>query len=150
MTLVVPFDGTDLSEAALVRAEEFRDALSEDVLAVSVIPRGNASYARERDWIEPNEPFDLETVVSVLRERVEDRCPEAGFEYEVVDRYAPTGQIAARIRKAATNAGATMVFVGSANVGTVATSVSSVGSGVASDRAYDVVIVRSHRAIESR
>jgi len=40
MTLVVPFDGSELAEAALVRATEFGNVLEEDVLAVSVIPKG--------------------------------------------------------------------------------------------------------------
>jgi len=41
MTLVVPFDGSDLAEAALVRATEFGSVFDEDVLAISVIPKGN-------------------------------------------------------------------------------------------------------------
>jgi nucleotide-binding universal stress UspA family protein len=59
MTLVVPFDGSELAEAALVRATEFGNVFDEDVVAVSVIPKGDNSYAREHGWIEANEEFDL-------------------------------------------------------------------------------------------
>ena len=35
MTFVVPFDGSKLAEAALVRATEYGDVLDEDVVAVT-------------------------------------------------------------------------------------------------------------------
>nr|WP_225307900.1 hypothetical protein [Haloarcula sp. CBA1129] len=84
MTLVVPFDGSELAEAALVRATEFGTVFEEDVLAVSVIRKGNAKYARERDWLKPNEEFDLETVVTSLHEQVMDLCPSSDFRHTVV------------------------------------------------------------------
>src|SRR6056297_1158748 len=99
MTLVVPFDGSDLAEAALVRATEFGSVFDEDVLAVSVIPNGNRDYARERDWIEQDEEFDLESVVSTLHKQVTDLCPSADFRHKVVDRYAPSGTISKRLRE---------------------------------------------------
>jgi nucleotide-binding universal stress UspA family protein len=78
-TLVFPFDGSDIAEAALVRATEFGNAFEEDVLAVSVIPKGNTDYAREHGWIGQDEEFDLESVVSTLHEQVTDSCPSTGF-----------------------------------------------------------------------
>ena len=51
MTFVVPFDGSTLARAAMVRSVEFHTVLDERVVAVSVIPEGNARYARERNWI---------------------------------------------------------------------------------------------------
>mgnify|MGYP003836178145 CR=1 FL=1 len=39
MTILVPFDGSDLAEAALIRATQFGNLFDEDVLAVSVIPK---------------------------------------------------------------------------------------------------------------
>lgn len=144
MTLVVPFDGSQLAEAALVRATEFGNVFDEDVLAVSVLPKGNVDYAREHAWIGKNEEFDMESVVSTLRERVTDLCPGAEFRHEVVDRYAPSGSIAKRVRKVAREEDASMVFIGSENAGRLVSSVSSVGATVATDVAYDVVVVR-HR-----
>ncbi|MFB6161650.1 MAG: universal stress protein [Haloferacaceae archaeon] len=145
MTLVVPFDGSELAEAALVRATEFGTVFDEDVLAVSVVPRRNASYAREHGRIEPGEPFDVAAVVSQLHEQVTDLAPSADFRHYVVDRHAPPGTIAQRVRRVARDEGAAMVFVGSENAGHMVAGVSSVGEGIASDDAYDVVIVR-HRS----
>jgi len=142
MTLVVPFDGSDLAEAALVRATEFGSVFDEDVLAISVIPKGNNDYAREHGWIGQDEEFDLESVVSTLHEQVVNLCPSADFRHKVVDRYAPSGSISKRLRKVAREEDASMVFLGSENAGHLVSAVSSVGSSVAADEAYDVVIVR--------
>ncbi|MFP9190389.1 universal stress protein [Natronosalvus vescus] len=145
MTLLVPFDGSPLSEAALVRASQFGTVLEEPVIAFSVIPRNNADYARDRSWIGTDESFDLETIITHLRESVTALCPATEFRYEVVDRYAPTGTIAQRVRKLAKTLEATLVFIGSENAGRLVASVSSVGRGVATDDAYDVVIIRSRK-----
>ncbi|MEF8902062.1 MAG: universal stress protein [Halovenus sp.] len=145
MTLVVPFDGSELAEAALVRATEFGNVFDEDVLAVSVIPEGNTDYAREHGWIGQDEEFDLESVVSTLHEQVTDLCPSADFRHKVVDRYAPSGSIAKRLRKVTREEDASMVFIGSENAGHIVSAVGSVGSAVATNDAYDVVIVR-HRS----
>jgi nucleotide-binding universal stress UspA family protein len=142
MTLVVPFDGSGLAEAALVRATEFGNVFDEDVLAVSVIPKGDTDYAREHGWIGQDETFDMETIVSKLHNQVTDRCPSADFRHKVVDRYAPSGSIAKRLRKVARKEDASMVFLGSENAGHLVSAVGSVGSTVAAGDAYDVVIVR--------
>jgi nucleotide-binding universal stress UspA family protein len=142
MTLVVPFDGSELAEAALLRATEFGVVFDESVVAVTVIPDGNAEYARERDWIESGEAFDRAAVVSKIHSQVSDLCPSADFRHFVVDRYAPSGAISKRIRKVAKREDASMVFIGSDNAGRLVTSISSVGGSVATDEAYDVVIVR--------
>ncbi|RYJ14201.1 universal stress protein [Halogeometricum borinquense] len=145
MTLLVPFDGSALAAAALVRATEFGRVFDQNVLAVSVIPDRNAEYARERGWIETDEPFDREAVVSKLHEQVTECCPSSDFRHEVVDRYATPGTIANCLRKTAEREQASMVFIGSENAGHIVTTITSVGSKVAADEAYDVVIVR-HRS----
>ncbi|MEF8807815.1 universal stress protein [Natronomonas sp.] len=143
MTFVVPFDGQDLAEAALVRAKEFNTVLNERVVAVSVIPRGNAEYARERGWLRKGEQFDIKTIVGRLHEQVLELAPEANFRHTVVSRYAPTGTIASQLRRHAEQEDASMVFIGSENAGRVVSTVSSVGNNVASDEDYDVVIIRN-------
>jgi nucleotide-binding universal stress UspA family protein len=145
MTLVVPFDGSELAEAALVRATEFGNVFDERVLAVSVIPEGRADYAREHGWLGPDEEFDLSAVVSTLHEQVTDLCPSANFRHVVVDRDVPTGSIAGRLKEVAREEDASMVFIGSENAGHLVTAVSSVGGSVAADESYDVVVVR-HRS----
>lgn len=144
MTLVVPFDGSELAEAALVRAVEFGEVFEESVLAVSVVPKGNEEYAVDRGWLEPDEPYELNAIVGRLHRQVTDLCPSANFRHVLVDRYAPAGTISVRLRNVARDVGASMVFVGSENAGQIVTSVASVGSNVATDDEYDVVIVR-HR-----
>jgi nucleotide-binding universal stress UspA family protein len=145
MTLVVPFDGSELAEAALVRATEFGNVFHEDVLAVSVIPKGNADYARERGWVDGTEEFELESVVARLHEQVTGLCPSADFRHKVVGRTAPPGTIAKRLRTVAREEDASMVFVGSENAGRIVVGVSSVGGTVAADESYDVVVVRSRQ-----
>jgi nucleotide-binding universal stress UspA family protein len=143
MTLVVPFDGSELAEAALVRAVEFSIVFDEDVLAVSVLPEGNANYAREHGWLESGAEYKREVIVSTLHEQVTSLCPSADFRHKLVDRYAPPGTIASRLRAVARDEDASMVFLGSENAGRVVRAMSVAGS-VATDTAYDVVIVR-HR-----
>ena len=145
MNLVVPFDGSALAEAALVRAAQFGETFEAEILAVTVIPNGNATYARERGWLDPDEPFDNERIVGRLRDQVTASAPSASFRAVLVDRSAPYGTIALRIRTFARKVNAAMVFVGSENAGRIVTSVSSVGANVATEDSYDVVIVRSAR-----
>jgi len=143
MTFLVAFDGSDLAEAALTRAREFAAPTDEQMVALSVVPNRNASYARERGWIDDGEAFDTETIAERLRARVAEIAPGATFRYELVGRRAPPGTVATRFRNAARREDASMVFVGSENAGRLVSTVTSVGSAVAADRAYDVVIVRS-------
>jgi len=147
MSFIVPFDGSALAKAGLVRACEFANALDERVLAVSVVPKGNARYARERGWIGEDEEFDLQSAVATLRGQVTELCPRSDFRYQVAGRHASPGTIAKRLRRAARQADAAMVFIGSENAGRIVSSLASIGSKVAADEAFDVVIVR-HRSPE--
>ena len=143
MTLVVPFDGTELAEAALVRAAEFDTVFEEGVVAVSVVPDGNLGHAREVGWIDEGESFDSEAVVEDLREQVAALAPDAEFRYEVVGQHASAGTIAKHVRRTARHVDASMVVIGSENAGHLTVSVTSVGGSIASDDAYDVLIVRN-------
>jgi len=143
MTFLVPFDGSPLAEAALVRAAEFAGVFDEDVVAVSVVPEGNADYARERNWLDSGEPFDLQSVVATLHTQVTDLCPSVDFRHLTVGTHASPGTIATRVRRRAEREDVSMVFVGSDNAGHLVTEMSSVGGTIAADDAYDVVIVRS-------
>ena len=143
MTLVVPFDGTELAETALVRAVEFDAVFDEGVVAVSVDPNGNIEHAREVGWIDDGESFDLERVTERLREQVAALAPDAEFRYDVVGQHASAGTIATHVRRAARDADASMVVIGSENAGHLTVSVTSVGGSIAADDAYDVLIVRN-------
>ncbi|WP_049894272.1 universal stress protein [Salinarchaeum sp. Harcht-Bsk1] len=142
MTFVVPFDGSDLAKAALVRAGAFATVLDEDVLAVTVIPKRNADYAANHGWIDPGSDYDLDTILDRLGSQVEACYPAATFRHELVDRYAPVGTIKNRLRRVIREVDASMVFVGSDNAGRMITALGSVGGGIATGDDYDVVIVR--------
>ncbi|MDS0281821.1 universal stress protein [Haloarcula onubensis] len=144
MTFVVPFDGTAHAETALVRAHELGAALDESVLVITVIPDRNAAYAREQGWLDAGEAFDIRTIVSTLREQVASVAPDAGFEWERCSRSVSGNRIAKPIRKFAKRNDADMVFIGSDNAGRLLTTASSVGGRIATDGAYDVVLVRSN------
>ncbi|GAB3419434.1 universal stress protein [Haloparvum alkalitolerans] len=140
MTLVVPYDGSDLSKAALVRAAQFDTLLEEGVIAVTIVPRENAEYARDRGWIEAGEPFDAATVSTRLERAVSELAPGARHETVFVDRSAQIGTVAVRLRKFAIEHDASIVFLGSENAGRIASSI-SVGQTVAADRGFDTLIV---------
>jgi nucleotide-binding universal stress UspA family protein len=141
MTFVVPFDGSDLAETALVRAVEYGGTLEEGVTAVSVVPE-RKRYAREKGWIGENESYDVDAVVEELRERVRTLAPDASFEYERIREFPPENRIADRIERLVLQQDPTLVFLASENVGRVVTPLTSVGVHVAADDSYDVLLVR--------
>ncbi|KAA9398871.1 universal stress protein [Haloarcula sp. CBA1130] len=145
MVLLVPFDGSALSEAALERATEFANYRGEDVTVLSVIP-DDAAYARERGWVDADATFAVETVADRMREQAASVAPTASFRYEIPDDVSSmastTTDITRTIREVAHDEGASIVFIGSENAGRVSSPVCSVGSPVSEDPQYDVHIVR--------
>ncbi|PCR88986.1 adenine nucleotide alpha hydrolase family protein [Natrinema ejinorense] len=141
MTFVVPFDGSELAEAALVRAVEYGGALDESIAAVVVVPERNG-YAREKGWIDENEPYDVDAVVAGLREQVRTLAPSAAFECERIREFPPEAELADHIERLILNHDPSVVFLGSDNVGRVVTPLTSVGVHVAAEESYDVFIVR--------
>jgi len=142
MSILVPFDGSALAKSALVRATELRDVFDERVVAASIVPTRNAAYARERDWIAPDEEFDKHSIVDGLRQEVIEVAPEANFRHQFVGRHASAGTIARKIRDVGRSADASLVVIGSDNAGSLVSSIHSVGTSVASDDDFDVFIVR--------
>lgn len=164
MTFLVPFDGSALSQAALVRARIYSVALEHapasirrevfrehplGVLAMAVIPE-STRYARENGWLDEDEPFDAGLVVSRLHELVSHLDPEADFTHERVDSGATVGTISGRLRRRAKQDDVTVVFIGSQNAGRIITPITSVAGGVAASQDYDVHIVRSRLPPEAR
>ncbi len=145
MTFLVPFDGSDLSTAALRRATEFADYTGEDILALTVVPE-EVEYAVDRGWVAADEPFDPDRVADRLAERVHEIAPAAEFRFEtpedVSSMASVTTDVVRTIRQVAHEIGASIVFVGSENAGRVSTPVCSVGAPVSEDPDYDVHIVR--------
>lgn len=143
MTFVVPFDGSENAEQALVRARDLAAVLDKQVLTIAVIPDRNTAYAREQGWLDAGEAFDGKTIVSRLRKQVHDVAPDATFEYDHCSRSVTGNRIAKPIRKFAKRNDAEIVFIGSDNTGRLLTTAANVGSRVATDGAYDVVLVRN-------
>ncbi|MHB9287824.1 universal stress protein [Halobacteriales archaeon Cl-PHB] len=144
MSIVVPFDGCELSQLALRRARIMADAFQTPVHAVTIIPRGS-DYAREQGWLEADEPFDGERIAERLRHQVAEIAPEVTYHSQQVNSRLPRGSIAKRIRRFAQANDANVVFIGSENAGRVVTPISSVGGSVAADEDYDVYVIRNQR-----
>lgn len=144
MTLLVPFDGSELSATALERAVEFGEFMDETVLALSIIP-DDEGFARDRGWIDDDEAFEPAAVGEELRRRVETIAPEADFELvqpDDVEGSSRTMDVIRTIRRVANDVDASILFVGSENVGRVTEPLASVGDPIARDQRYDVHIVR--------
>ena len=145
MTLLVPFDGSELSEAALDRATEFAEFAGEDVLALTVVP-DEPEYALSRNWLDPNDPFEPEAIAERFEARVAEIAPDADFRYEIPEDVSSmasiTTDVIRTIRAVAHEVDASVIFIGSENAGRVSSPVSSVGAPVSEDPGYDVYIIR--------
>jgi len=137
----LPYDGSYLSNAALTRATEYAEALDEDVVAVTVIPEDHKGYAIDKNWLDEDEEFDVQTITSSVHEQVVEIAPEASFRHERSPTSAPEA-IATEIQRIADDEIPSVVFLGSDNAGRVVTPVTSVAGTVADDAEYDVHIVR--------
>ena len=146
MTLLVPFDGSALAEAALRRAREFADYRDEAVVALTVVP-DDESFAEERGWIEPGEPYDPEELCTEFELRVGEIDADATFRCEQPPPSEhPTAttidNVTQTIRSVAAELDVAIIFVGSENAGRVSMPVTSVGGPLSTDAKYDVHIVR--------
>lgn len=146
MTLLAPYDGSELSKAAIRRATEFADYRGEEVVVLTVVPE-DEGFALERGWIREGERYDPADVEDRFREEVAAVAPEATFRVERPESSASLAattinDITRTIREVARQLDASIVFVGSDNAGRVSTPVTSVGSPISEDPEYDVHIVR--------
>jgi nucleotide-binding universal stress UspA family protein len=146
VTLLVPFDGSDLAETALKRAREFATYRDEEVVALTVVP-DDETFAEERGWIEPGEPYDPEAVCTAFELRVKEIDDDATFRCEpAMSSEHPTAttidNVTHTVREVAAELDVTIIFIGSENAGRVSTPVTSVGDPISTDAKYDVHIVR--------
>jgi nucleotide-binding universal stress UspA family protein len=146
VTLLVPFDGSALAEAALRRAREFATYRDETVVALTVVP-DDESFATERDWIEPGEPYDPEAVCTAFELRVKEIDSDVRFRCEQPPPSEhPTAtaidNVTQTIRSVAAELDVSIIFIGSENAGRVSMPVTSVGGPLSTDAEYDVHIIR--------
>lgn len=146
MVLLVPFDGSDLSKAALRRANEFSEFTGEEVVALTVIPH-DGECVREWGWIGADEAFDADRIADRMEAQVHEIAPDATFRAEVSEESLSltatvTMDVVRTIRDVAHELDASILFIGSENAGRIAAPVTSVGDPIARDPQYDVYIVR--------
>lgn len=149
MSLVVPFDNSTLSRAALLRAAQFDTVLEEGIIAVTVIPKKNREYAREREWIDDGESFDRDAIESQLKEVLTGLVPDAGWESVFVDKYAPRGTIVKALRRFIRRNDASIVFIGSENAGRIVGGL-TVGRVLTSNNGYDTMIVSQVQPLDGQ
>jgi len=145
MVLLVPFDGSPLSEAALERATEFSDYTGEEVVVLSVLP-DSGEFAVDRGWVDSEGAYDPDAVARTLEERVGELAPDARFRAETPEDVSSmasiTTDVVRTIRTVAHEESASIIFIGSENAGRVSSPVCSVGDPISEDPQYDVHIVR--------
>ncbi|GAB3670502.1 hypothetical protein [Halopiger thermotolerans] len=77
-TFVVSFDGSELTEAALVGAVAYGRILEEAVAAVTVVPE-RKRYARDKGRIDEDEAYDIFVVRRAAPPRLEEIEPYDDF-----------------------------------------------------------------------
>ncbi|MFB6093788.1 MAG: universal stress protein [Halanaeroarchaeum sp.] len=142
MDFVVAFDASPIACSALGRAETLAAAVGGSVTTVTVIPRNNPTYARNRGWIGPEEAFSTESIRETVEERVASIAPGADVRTRTVERYAPRGKIGRVLRTTVATIPTDVLVIGSRNVGRVFTAATT-ASGAVAEGAYDVFVVRS-------
>lgn len=142
MTVFAPYDGSALSTAALERAAELATALDESLVAATVVP-DDRRRAVDEGWIDADEPLDPERVEARLREQVAAVAPSADYVVEHADRGVPSGGIARRLRDIAHRADASVVVVGSENVGRSGRPADTVAGRVAARLDTDLYLVQA-------
>jgi nucleotide-binding universal stress UspA family protein len=146
VTLLVPFDDSALSEAALKRACEFGSYRNEDVVALTVIP-DDRSFGVEREWIDANEAYRPDELCAQFQQRVTAIDDRASFRCERPDdseelTATTIDDVTRTVRQVAAELDVTILFVGSENAGRVSSPMTSVGDPLSADARYDVHIVR--------
>lgn len=143
MTFFVPYDGSELAQIALQRATDLAD--EQDIVVCTVVP-SSPQYARENGWIGADETFDQDDIEDRFAQEVHNICPGAEFRCLHMESHVTSGSIVTRLRDEAQDIDATVVFLGSENVGSIAAPVASIGSNVATRVPYDIYLVQSDEA----
>jgi len=146
MTLLVPFDDSELSRTALERAGEFAALRDEEIVVLTVVPDDEA-FAVERGWIDPDGALDIDQVCAEFEQEVREIDDSVTFRCERPDASdaltaTTIDDITRTIRTVAEELDVSIVFIGSENAGLASMEEHSVGSPISTDPRYDVHIVR--------
>jgi nucleotide-binding universal stress UspA family protein len=141
MTVMVAFDGSGLSAAALRRGVNMADAFDTSTVVVSVVPE-DPLYAVDQGWVDDAATYEPEGRAESLALQVEAIAPDAGFELIPLGDDVVPRDVASELRSTAYDIDADIVVLGSENAGRVVAPVTSVGDTVVSSTRYDVHVVR--------
>jgi len=146
MTILTPFDGSDLAQTALKRAETFAASRDEALVALTVVP-DDPAFAVERGWVDGESEYDQAELCREFEQQVEAISTRARFRCEEPDdsdvlTATATDDITRTIRQVAADLEVSVIFIGTENAGRISTPVTSVGSPLSKDPKYDVHIVR--------
>jgi len=142
MVLLVPFDGSSVSEAALARAVDYGTALGEEVLAIAIIPTGNA-YVERRKWIQPDEDFAAETASAELRRKIEEATDDAERTFAESGAQSPGDGVTERIQQIARDVDTTVLFVGAAATAGDGDRLRTPFGDITNSADYDIHLVRT-------
>ena len=147
MTLLVPYDDSPLSRAALKRASKFAAFTNDELVALTVVP-DDLEYAEERGWLTEQTPFTVEAIAERLEKKATEIAPNARFRHETIDDEedpvaTTTLDVVRKVREVAADEDTSILFIGSENAGRVVTPQSSVGKPLSEDATYDIHIVRN-------
>jgi nucleotide-binding universal stress UspA family protein len=140
MVFLVPYDGSNVSEAALDRAVEHGEALEEEVVAVTFVPTGS-EYAERRKWIEPTEDFAVDSARSELKRKIAETTDDAERNYLDSGATSVENGVSDRIRRIANDVDASILYVGTSDDDDEDTVKTPFGS-IAQEASYDVHLVR--------
>lgn len=142
MALFAPYDGTPLSTSALSRASELAAEADQPLMAATVVPRERRT-AVDHGWLTEDERFDLDRIRRRLRARVESVTPAADYTIRAVDGRLTSGAVARILRDIARDVDATVVVMGSENVGRAVTPANTVSGRVAARLETDLYVVQT-------
>ena len=147
MTLLIPYDGSALANAAVRRAAEFDEFREEEVVVLTVVPEDRV-FAEGRGWVADAESYDPDVIETRFETEVADLAPDASFRAE---RPTPSESLSSStpddilrtIREVAREVEPSVLFIGSDNTDRLAVPTESIGSHLTDEPEYDVHIVRN-------
>ena len=149
MTILAPYDASELSASAVRRAAGFGEYRDETVVVLTVIPNDPA-FAQQRGWIDEGEgeSYNPDAIEQRFQSELAAIAPTATVRTERPAEPAARGattrnDVARTIRDVAADIDASILFIGSENAARVSAPAESVGTPIAGDADYDVHIVRT-------
>ncbi len=143
MTIMVPYDASAPSRAALWRGRELTTALDEPLLAVTVLP-SDPAYARSKCWTSDGDADgDRDVIATRLRKQVTNIAPTASFRCLRVDGAPDIEAVARELRSHALEVDATVVVVGCDQKSPIVTPLTAVDQDRDVESWYDLLLVRT-------